>query len=324
MLLPGLLRLGQHELLDLLELVYPEDATNIPAGAAGLPAEARRNAHVPEREPRPIEALSPVEGGDRLLRSGDQVLIELRLVLVFDHLVEDIIVVCKLRGLAHQVFLHEERRLESRVATHGQEREAVIDQRLIQQHAGAHEEIAAGSGDVAAFLEGDGADHLQKFEMRPEAVRHVLDARERARGAPHGDDLVVFLLVLGHRDGVVNDIPDAAQLLVALLKELVRDLLQLRFLALEFLLLLEQVLALVLALGSLLLLRDLVLDLSDLLSLLLRVVVGLDPLLVDFNDLVDELRATESSALGLLHRLGIAAFVLAQELDADGHRKGWL
>ena len=41
---------ADDELLDLLELVHPQQPAHVPAGAARLPAEARRDAGVPDRQ----------------------------------------------------------------------------------------------------------------------------------------------------------------------------------------------------------------------------------------------------------------------------------
>lgn len=67
--LPALLW-GRHaELLDLLELVHPEDAPHVAPGRAGLLAEAGRVAGVLERELRlwRLEPLARVKGRNGLL-----------------------------------------------------------------------------------------------------------------------------------------------------------------------------------------------------------------------------------------------------------------
>mmetsp|Transcript_65597 Transcript_65597/g.133421 ORF Transcript_65597/g.133421 Transcript_65597/m.133421 type:complete len:337 (+) Transcript_65597:814-1824(+) len=319
MLLPRLVRRRERELLDLLELVNSEDPTDISTTAAGFAPEAGGVTDVADGELRLVNALSLVEGRDRLFGSRDEVLIELRIVLVLDHLVKDIVVVRQLRSLGHQILLHEERRLQRCVAALTQEGETVVDQGLVQEHAGTLEEVGSVPGDVLAGGELHSADHFQELEVGPEARGLDLQAPEVARHSPRRDHLVVLILILrdGHR--VVDDVPHAPQLLVALLEDFVGESLQFYTLLFQLLLLRKQVLTSVRALGGLLALGDLVLQSVDLFPLLIGVELCLDPVVVKGDDLVDELGAAEAPALRLFHDLGVAALVLSKEVDADSH-----
>mmetsp|Transcript_27363 Transcript_27363/g.71655 ORF Transcript_27363/g.71655 Transcript_27363/m.71655 type:complete len:506 (+) Transcript_27363:214-1731(+) len=314
---PGLLRLREHELLNLLELVHPEDAADVAAAAAGLPPEAGGDAHIADRKLGLVQALRPVESRDGLLRRRDEVLVQLRLVLVLDNLVQHVVVVVELGGLCHEVLLHEEWRLDGGVAPLMQERDAVVDQRLVQQHPRASEEVAAVSGNIVARSELHGTNHLQQLKVRPEPVCLILELTEVPRLAPLGGDLVVLLLVLGHGHLVAHEVADLLNLRVPLFEELVGHLLELQDLGLQRHLLLQLVLALVRTLRVLLSLGDHGLDLADLLALLLRVVLRLSPLLVNCDHLVNGLWTAEAAGFGLLHLVG----AFPDDLNANGH--GW-
>lgn len=82
----------QHE-ADLLELVHPEDPAGVAAVGAHFLPEAGGEAGVADGQLLRLEPLVPQEGGDGLLRGGDQVLLVdgavVRLLAAFaDHLVE--------------------------------------------------------------------------------------------------------------------------------------------------------------------------------------------------------------------------------------------
>ena len=61
MLVPRVIRLGERELLDLVELVHPEHASRVASGGAGLAAEAGREADVAQRQIVGVEDLAGVE-----------------------------------------------------------------------------------------------------------------------------------------------------------------------------------------------------------------------------------------------------------------------
>jgi hypothetical protein len=79
--LPRRARVGDAELLDLFKLVHTEDTENVATGGTGFLAEAGRVTGVLDRElfVRLVEPLVGVHGGNRLLRSRNEVLL---LVLV--------------------------------------------------------------------------------------------------------------------------------------------------------------------------------------------------------------------------------------------------
>lgn len=83
---------SQHE-ADLLELVHPEDPARVAAVRAHFLPEAGGEAGIADGQVLRLEPLVPQEGGDGLLRGGDQVLLVdgavVRLLAAFaNHLAE--------------------------------------------------------------------------------------------------------------------------------------------------------------------------------------------------------------------------------------------
>src|SRR5690606_19055195 len=113
-LLPRLLRLGEAELLDLLELMDAEDAPGVLAVSASLLPEARRRAGIPDGQILGLEPLLGVEGRDGLLGGGDEVL--LIATLLADDGVEGLVEFLELGSAGHDLLVHEERGRERSVA----------------------------------------------------------------------------------------------------------------------------------------------------------------------------------------------------------------
>ncbi len=65
-------RCRQGEDLDLVELVDPQQAPRVPAGAAGLPAVTRAVGHQPHRQFRLVQDLVAAQRGQRHLGGGDE------------------------------------------------------------------------------------------------------------------------------------------------------------------------------------------------------------------------------------------------------------
>src|SRR6266568_7501427 len=70
---PTVLRPGEDELLDLVELVHPEEALRVDAVPADLPAELRRDARQPDREAGVVDHLVHEHRAHRMFRRRDQV-----------------------------------------------------------------------------------------------------------------------------------------------------------------------------------------------------------------------------------------------------------
>ncbi len=67
------------------------------------------------------------------------------------HAIELLVKVRELRGLGHDVLVHEERRLHAGEVLLGQHGDGVIDQRLVQQQTDALQEVAAVAGNACAY-----------------------------------------------------------------------------------------------------------------------------------------------------------------------------
>merc|ERR1719230_1405136 len=90
--------------------------------------------------------------------------------------VQHIIVVFQLGRLSHQILLHEEWWLKRLVPPAGQERQAEIQECLIEEDARASEEIPTVTRYIVSSMELHRIDHLQKLEVRTKAVglvRHI-------------------------------------------------------------------------------------------------------------------------------------------------------
>lgn len=146
-----------HKLLDLLELVDAEDAQLVAAVRARLLAEARRIARDVPGQLLRVDPLVEVVGAERLLRRRDQVFV----VAFARHLVELLVELGELCDLAHDRLLHEEGRLHRREALGLQEGDAVVDERLVEAHARAHQEKATRAGDLGALDRVGHARHLR-------------------------------------------------------------------------------------------------------------------------------------------------------------------
>ncbi|GIX65561.1 RNA 3'-terminal phosphate cyclase [Babesia caballi] len=154
-MLRRVLRAADDELLDLLELVNPEDAPQVPPVGAGLPSEAGRNAGVLERQLLDGVRFVLVERHNGLLAGGNEEELFALVVLVLDaggwslvlgvvgrgaigvpkrgNAVKRLLKVRELGTVAHDVLLHEVGRHDRLVAPPTEEVHAVLEQRHVQQ-----------------------------------------------------------------------------------------------------------------------------------------------------------------------------------------------
>ncbi|KAF3860034.1 hypothetical protein F7725_000289 [Dissostichus mawsoni] len=103
---------------DLLKLVHSEDPARVSAVGAHFLSEAGGEAGVADGQVLGFQPLVPQEGGDGLLRGGDQLIIKL----------------AELRHFLHDLFPHEEGRVERGVVLAVEEPQAVVDESLLQEH----------------------------------------------------------------------------------------------------------------------------------------------------------------------------------------------
>ena len=151
-LLPALVAVGahRHKLLNLLELVHAEDTQGVATVGSSLLAEAGGVAREADGQLLGLDPPLAKERAARLLRGGDEVLV--LLILTLANLVQLLVEIRQLRTLRHAVLAHEERGTERGVSAPCEEGEGVVDERLVEEHAGAGEEVAAASRDVGAVL----------------------------------------------------------------------------------------------------------------------------------------------------------------------------
>ena len=302
---PAARRVGDAELLDLFKLVHAENAPRVLAVRARLLAEARRVARVPDREllARLFEPLARVHRRDRLLRRRDQVLV----LLVADDLVQLLVKVLELGGARHRLLAHDERRHHLLEALAAQKVEAVVDQRLVQVDAVAHQVEAAMPRDLRAALRVKELEAVHHLVVREDALA-LLERRIRAVGQPRTQREVV---VLGLRDrhAVADDVRDRARLGAHRLLGARDSRLELGDACVKLLLVCElrvRVL-LVLLLGGNRLLRRVHLLLEP-----VELELERRPVLVHRQHLIDELRTRAAAALRLTDDLGVAALLNLQ------------
>ena len=234
---PALLRLADHELLHLVELVHAEDAPRVLPVRARLLPEVRREARVLQRQVLLVQPLAHVVPADRLLRRRDQVLL---VALLARHVVQLLVEVLQLRHARHHVLVHEVRRLQRREAALRVPVQRVHDDRLVQQHRIALQEVSAVARHARAAFRLVTIDHPQQLVVAVHLSGHF------ARPAPLPHDAVVVLsfnieeynyLILIDNARVRKDVADLSQLGVALhtrglhlllrLRDLLRNLLHL-------------------------------------------------------------------------------------------------
>eukprot|EP00053_Salpingoeca_punica_P013131 m.118382 g.118382 ORF g.118382 m.118382 type:complete len:523 (+) comp16116_c0_seq1:1637-3205(+) len=201
---------GDNKLLDLLELVDAEDAAGVAAVGADLLAEALRHAAVAQRQVLRVEPLAAVQGRNRLLGGGNQVLLVERGVLgdlagLARHLVELLVKLVQLGHLLHDLLAHKERRRQRSEAPLKQNVLRQHDQRLLQRNAGALEEVAAVAGDLDATFRLDAVDHLNEVDVGVGLAELLARITDNALNA-------VVVLVVADRDGLVQEVADLAQI----------------------------------------------------------------------------------------------------------------
>ena len=148
--LPGLLWIGEDELLDLLELVDTENSPCVASVGAGLSAVAGGEAGVLDWELLWHDPLVCVESRDWLLRGGNEVLV-VDGISVLD-LVKLLVEILELGGLGHVVLQHELWSLESSVSSGVQEFEAVVDHGLVEEHTPVSQEVSTVADNLDTAL----------------------------------------------------------------------------------------------------------------------------------------------------------------------------
>lgn len=203
--LPGLLGVSEHKLLDLGELVDTEDTPGIATVCTCLSPVAGGVTTVLQGQVRLQKPLISVEGGDGLLRGGNEVLVVLWWAV--RDLVELLVKLGELGRLCHHVLQHELGCLQRSVAPQHQELQAVVDQSLVEEGAPLLEEVTTVSDNLDTTLR-----LVSVYPGEDLVVRQaVLLLHRHALWCPCTNDRVVRL-VHRDRDAVVHDVADGAHL----------------------------------------------------------------------------------------------------------------
>mmetsp|Transcript_3106 Transcript_3106/g.6257 ORF Transcript_3106/g.6257 Transcript_3106/m.6257 type:complete len:446 (-) Transcript_3106:82-1419(-) len=333
--------LDDAKLLDLLELMHPENTPDIPSRTARLLPETRADPRVPQWERLLLDPLVPVISANGLFRRGDEVLLAdpLGIVRLARHFVQLFVEILQLGDARHDLLVHHVRRLEDLIALLAEEGDAVVDEGLVEEDSGVFEEVAPMARDVLA------AQGLVAVDAPEEVVvREGLGGGKRVRELGEGGGQqwrrgggvalgleglgierhheVVLVLVL--RDGHlrIDHVADRAQQFVPLalqLGQLPLHRLDLRLRALHLRHFRLAVFAGLLFGGD-----DVALEGVDLLAELVYLAALFAPLLVFGEDGVDDGGVFEALSHGLAVELGVAALVGAEGVDVDGHGWGFL
>jgi hypothetical protein len=147
---PRLIAMRGHnaELLNLLKLMHAENAQCVSAVATGLLAEASGDTCVPDGQLVCVHPLAAVQGGERLLRGGDQILI---FTLTSD-LVQLLVELLELGNLGHDALRHKEGCVHGLVVAVGEEGHGILLQGHLQQHTAAFEVESAVSGSCRSCV----------------------------------------------------------------------------------------------------------------------------------------------------------------------------
>src|SRR2546422_1666870 len=210
---PAVLRAAEHELLDFVELVHPEEALRVDAVAADLPSELRGESRERDREVRFLNDFVHVHRPHRMFRRCDEEQV-FSVDLVHDRLevpeVDDAFV----RGAAHH-----ERREDRREALlqHVIEREG--QQGLVQAHEVSEEVDETGTRDLPRAFEVREPQRLAQVAVRLEFEI------EFPRRAP-SSDLDVLRIVLADRDALMEKVRQTEESLTDLRREFVDRLVE--------------------------------------------------------------------------------------------------
>ena len=148
--LPGLLWIGENELLDLLELVDTENSPCVASVGASLSAVAGGESGVLDWELLRHDPLVCMESRDWLLRGGNEILVVDGVSVL--NLVKLLVEVLKLGGLGHVVLQHELWSLESSVSSGVQELKAVVDHGLVEEDTPVSQEVSTVADNLDTAL----------------------------------------------------------------------------------------------------------------------------------------------------------------------------
>lgn len=177
----------------------------VTAMCTGLSPVTSRESSILQWQVGLLEPLVRMEGGDGLLRRGNEVFVILGWAV--GDLVQLVVELFQLRSLGHHILQHELRRLQRRVAPTVQELQAVVDERLVEEGAPVLEEVASVAHDLDAALR-----FVPVYPGQYLVVGQAVLLLDRVPlGSPCADHLVV-VLVHGDRYRVVDNVAHRVEL----------------------------------------------------------------------------------------------------------------
>lgn len=144
---------------------------------------------------------------DGLLRSGNEVLLVLGLTI--HHLVQLLIELLKLSGLAHLVLDHELRCLQGGVVALRKELQAIVDEGLVEEYAPLSKEVAAVANHLDTTIRVIAVETEENFVMGENLLLLYRDALGRPCSFNH-----VVVLIVANRDRFVHVVADGLNLLL--------------------------------------------------------------------------------------------------------------
>mmetsp|Transcript_41822 Transcript_41822/g.81984 ORF Transcript_41822/g.81984 Transcript_41822/m.81984 type:complete len:306 (+) Transcript_41822:570-1487(+) len=205
-----------------------KNSSNVPPTAPGLLSKAGADPCIPFRQMGQLDPVVHVVSADRLFAGGNEIFFfgAVRIVGLPRHLVQLLVKIIQLRNVRHDILVHEERRLEHLVFLFAEERDAVVDEGLVQQDATVFEKVSAVPRDVLSPQRLVPVDPPQKIVVRQRLRRGRLEAlllqfplglRKyhvlRVRAESHHE--IVRVLVLADGNLRVDHVADAVQQFVA-------------------------------------------------------------------------------------------------------------
>ena len=180
---------AEHEHLDLVEPVHPEDAPGVLAVRAGLAPKARAVARVPQGQLRRREDFVGVVRGERHFGRTDEV------EIIFGQVIDVLRRLTEETRTLHGLRLHQRRRDHRDEAVLQGHAHRQVDQGELELGSLPGQVVEAGPGDLRAAFDVDGAEQLSELEMifGHEALGH--EVPRRADGLQHH---VVVLAAEGH------------------------------------------------------------------------------------------------------------------------------
>lgn len=171
-LIPTLLRLANHKLLNFLKLVDSENPPSVLPMSTRFLSETSGKSSEFHRQLLGSEGLVVEVCRDRLFGSCDEIVLSfIVFVLSFSggHFVKLVIEIGKLRSFSHDTFLHEERSLHRLVLLFHEEIETVVDKGHVQKSSVSFQKVPSVTSDFTPSFRVVPIDHRENLMMMRES-----------------------------------------------------------------------------------------------------------------------------------------------------------